>query len=164
MKEIYEEMLKSEAHSKAKGYLSHVFVMLPAAFNPEKDDISDFNLQFGFYDKDSGKITTVSMENNEFIAGPPEDPMGKHEIEELSLDEVKVDAKGAFEKLSELIKEKYKGNIPLKTIVILHKDKGVLVWNITVLRSDFKTLNMKLNAGDGSVIDDSLKGLIEVDK
>lgn len=167
MLELYEKLKSSAAykeHMQERAYLSHIFIMLPNDFNPDKDFVENYEIQFGFYNKDLQQILTFMYHDGDFFYGSEDKPFGENEIEEIDLSEAKVEPHDCFVKLGALIKEKYRGNIPLKTIVILQKLKEGFVWNITVLRSDFKTLNVKIDAITGEVVSDSLKGLIEVDK
>ena len=168
MKDIFEEVRKSEAYKSLPKdvKLSHVFLMLPQEFNPILHNVDDYEIQFGFLDSKQNKITVIKYNQGDITALPADDPYtqnSKIKIEPIDLAATEISIKKAFTILGNLIKEEYKGNVPLKTIVVLQKLEGLLTWNITILRADFKTLNVKINAETGEVISHSLKGLIHTD-
>ncbi|MBI5797720.1 hypothetical protein HZA98_02325 [Candidatus Woesearchaeota archaeon] len=51
-----------------------------------------------------------------------------------------------------------------KAIVILQEVKGVLVWNITILTSEFKIYNLKVNAKNGKTISEEEENIMNFKK
>lgn len=165
MEEIFEEVKASDEFKKisSNSRLSHIFMMLPQDFNPLINSVKDYEIQFGFFNPEDKKVAILKYNKGLIDFIPGEDPYTKEsvEIEGIDLKDLSIDIKKSFEILGDLIKKEYKGNIPLKTIVVLQKIEDNFVWNITILRSDFKTLNVRIDATNGDVISHKLAGLIE---
>jgi hypothetical protein len=61
----------------------------------------------------------------------------------------------------ELQKKEYKSSQPFKKIFILQNlDQWGQVWNVTFITTDFKTLNIKINAENGKVLSHKLISII----
>ena len=133
-------------------YLTHAFCM--------HDGTSIDEWQFGYYNKSRDKIATFVLDDDVSLM-PESDVLKKDDLlNKLDIENVKVDVTKALEISKKCQEEKYKGQIPLKTIILLqHLNEG-LVWNITYLTVAFKTLNIKVSAIDGKIADSSLKSLI----
>ena len=79
----------------------------------------------------------------------------------LSLTNVKIDFEKAMEKGRQFQEERYSGESPLKNIVMLQMIKGKPTWNITFFTVGFSTLNIRIDAEKGRVIDHSLRKLFD---
>jgi hypothetical protein len=133
-------------------YLTHAFCMYESK--------GQVDWQFGFYHKDTDKITTFVMED--MIKKMPESEVLKRDdmLNPVDMTKVDIDLMTALNVARTLQEEKYKGQSPLKIIVLLQNLREGLVWNITYLTQGFKTLNIKISAETGDVVDSSLKSLI----
>lgn len=78
-----------------------------------------------------------------------------NKVNELKIEDVKVDLDKAKDKIDDLIKTKYKGEVPNKTIIILQNLEEVL-WNITIIMNSFNILNIKINAVNGDIIEENM--------
>lgn len=133
-------------------YLTHAFCM--------HDGTSIDEWQYGFYNKSRDRIATFVLDD-EIKLMPESEVLKKDDLlNQLDIDNVEMEVDDALKKAKECQEEKYKGQLPMKTIILLQHLKEGLVWNITYLTISFKTLNIKVSAIDGSIVDSSLKSLI----
>jgi len=158
--EAYERLKNSTEFqnwdTKDTSYLTHAFTMYEANSQNE--------WQFGFYNKDSDKITTFVMEDE--VKKMPEAEVLKRDdlLNELNIQDIEIDLQSALNKASTIQKENYKGQDPMKIVVLLQNLKEGFVWNLTYLTVTFKTLNIKISATNGDVIEHTLHDLIRQDK
>src|SRR3989344_7824132 len=75
----------------------------------------------------------------------------KSVLEELELNDVKVEVEKAFEKASEFLQDEADTN-PKKLIVVLQKLGGIVMWNLTYFTSSLNILNVKINAKEDLLI------------
>jgi hypothetical protein len=132
--------------------LVHIFLMV----EPGKPIMFDI----GFLDKDKKIMTSFlvdkdmnSIETSESKEIFSQDPQ---KIKPLEEDRVKILFDQALETASKLQKDKYKQHIPMKEIVILQNLEVGQVWNITYVTQSFETLNIKVDAETGKVVEDKL--------
>lgn len=162
MIDVFEKLQKDAVFEKVKDLpLVHVFLMLPGDFNPDVAEVP--SLQFGFFEEAKRTITSIEYANNAFTIAHVDEPLGNNDIPTITLDGV-ISLSEVYAILKNTIKENYKGNVPMKTIMVLQKLQSDFVWNVTIIRSDFKTLNVRIDAISGEVLEHSLKALIEMDK
>src|SRR3989338_9421718 len=72
-------------------------------------------------------------------------------LKKLSLEKVKIHYLEALEKVSVNSD---------KSIIILQVIDGVIVWNITILTSEFKVYNLKVNAENGKTISEDEENIM----
>lgn len=84
-------------------------------------------------------------------------------VSELDIEKVKVSADEALETASKLQKEKYPAAKPFKRIVILQNFQEHQIWNVTNVAQTFETLNIKVDAASGKVIEDKLHKIFSQD-
>jgi len=132
--------------------LVHIFLMV----EPGKPIMFDI----GFLDKDRKIMTSflvdkdiTSIETSESKEIFSQDPQ---KIKPLEEGKVKILFDKALETAGKLQKEKYKQHIPMKEIVILQNLDIGQVWNITYITQSFETLNIKVDAETGKVLEDKL--------
>lgn len=134
--------------SHKDAYLTHIFAML------EKDDAV---WQIGYFDPE-GLIYSFEVADEIKLneAQPPFGPEGTV-IDPINMDDVKIKLTDALDKVSTLQHEKYSAHKPLKKIIILQvtKENG-LVYNVTYVTETFKTLNIRIDANSGKVVEDKL--------
>ena len=67
----------------------------------------------------------------------------------------------ALEKMVDVQKKKYKAEVPIKALVLIQNDKDFgTVWNITVITMQFNTLNIKIDADTGKVVDENMTNIL----
>jgi len=151
---VHKDWARAHAHC----YLTHVFYMI------EGETINGFDV--GYYDKGTQKMTSFSVDanlSNVNMAGESEvfkEP--DKVIKELNLSIVNVEGETALEIASKCQQEKYPQEKPFKKIIILQRLDKNQVWNITYITQTFKTLNIKIDAENGKILDDKLVNLIQM--
>jgi hypothetical protein len=135
--------------SHKDAYLTHVFAML------EKEGAV---WQIGYFDPEDGLIYAFEVADK-IKLNDPEPPFGPEGtvVDEVNMDDVKVPLVDVLDTVAELQHKKYADHKPLKKIIILQvlKDFG-LVYNVTYVTETFKTLNIKIDADSGKVVEDKL--------
>lgn len=160
-KESFETLEKSEVFRKwrkqnQKSYLSYGFVMLP----------EDGIWRIGYYHPDNNEVTSFVV-SDEIAEEPNDEAFNKPDstVRELKLENIKIPIETALNTAENLRKEKYKKEVPLKSVVIIqnHEELGN-IWNITYISQSFKALNIKVDANAGNVLFDELIELFEWQK
>ncbi|MFH1064853.1 MAG: hypothetical protein V1729_07245 [Candidatus Woesearchaeota archaeon] len=140
--------------------LVHLFIMI----EPGKD----IKYDIGFFDLKKSLMTSFLVDDTVKDAEVTETKeiftQDNQKITPLELEKVKIGFEEAFETSRTLQKEKYRQHEPLKKIVILQNLPDGQVWNITYITQTFQTLNMKIDAETGLVVEDSLHQIISFDK
>lgn len=146
-----DDIFKLWRETNKEDILAHLFVMC------EKEN----SYQVGFYNKNDDKISTFIVEDKVQLI--PEQTIFKHEgavIYELNPEEIKLDFEQALEKAEEVRKENYPNYNPMKKFFILQKLKDKIVYNMTLVSQTLEVLNIKINAIDGSVVDQGMHNLM----
>ena len=140
--------------------LVHIFMMMEPGkavgfdigfYNFNKELMTSF-----FIDKDSSSVKIT--ESNEIFA------QDNQKINPLEEDRLKVNFDKALEIAFELQKEKYKQYVPMKEVIVLQNLDIGQVWNITFITKQFKTLNIKIDAETGKLLEDKLHAIFSFDK
>ena len=84
-----------------------------------------------------------------------------HTVAELDIETVNIEVDEALEVAQKLQEEKYPKSSPFKRIIILQNLEQGQVWNITYVTQNFKTLNIKIDAGNGKIAEHKLLDLIQ---
>ncbi len=136
--------------SHKDAYLTHVFAML--------DTKEDAVWQIGYFDMSDGLIYSFEVAG-EIKLNDPQPPFGPEGtvVDPINMDDVKVPLKDVLDKVADLQQKKYSAHKPMKKIIILQvlKDSG-LVYNVTYVTETFKTLNIRIDAKVGDVVEDKL--------
>lgn len=149
----YEILLKDETFlnwkkEHPKAFLLNLFHIM---------DSPDW--QYGFYDPDSEKISpfAVNEKNDEVSPLPPDEVFKKpgSEVKELKKNDVKIEFNDAIE-----IAKKETDDF-IKCISILHMGNELPQWNITFASRKLTTMNVKINATNGTLIEKKEVNLFE---
>lgn len=142
-------------HQKNKGtYFSYAF-KIPQEM--QKDE-----WQLGFYNSKNGKITTFVMLNDDIKIRPEEDVFKREEtkISQIELDKIKTSFDDAIKKANEFQNKNFPKDRSVKTIVILQNMPELgNIWNITYVTESFNTLNMKIDASNGRILEHNLTSI-----
>jgi hypothetical protein len=142
------------SRNNKKSYLVHAFKLL--------DEINKDMWQIGFYVPEHDRIVTFII--NGGIQVCPEAEIfkeNKKKILPLKLDKVKISFVSASERADKIRVKKFPKENPLKKFFILQHLKQGQLWNITYLTETYKTINIKLNADSGKVIECHIVNIIE---
>ncbi len=130
----------------------HLFLLL----DPGKDTKYDI----GFYDPKKKLMTSFvadgEMKDIEISESKEIFTKDTASINPLDMSKVKTSFEQAMETCRKLQQEKYAKHEPLKEVVILQKLEQGQVWNITYITKTFQTLNIKVDAETGEVVEDDL--------
>jgi len=160
-KEALDELKNSKEFKdwKAKNqeaYLSYGFIILP----------KENSWKAGFYHPDNDNITTFTISNK--ITIEHEEPVFKPKqthVNKLEISKVKITLKKALETAEKLQKQHYKSQTPVEKIILLQDiDKMGIIWNITYISKTLETLNIKISAQSGKVLEHKSIKLFEFKK
>ncbi|NQU79796.1 hypothetical protein HQ545_08575 [Candidatus Woesearchaeota archaeon] len=147
-----------EAHKEVK--LVHLFTMLETG--------TESKLDIGFYDYNSEKMTSFTMDENvESVEQRTDEEVFKKEDDQilpLEEDKIKIDMLQACDICSKVQQEEYSIHKPMKQVIILQHLSIGQIWNITYITKQFKTLNFKVDAENGNVIEHKLHEIFSFDK
>lgn len=168
LQELFDKV-KTKENIPENAYLAHFFFMPPSTYNvfSAKYIIEEVEIHVGFYNPDTHKIFSYKLLADTVEHIPEQEIFQKEKevVTKVQIEEVKTTFDQILKKIAEYVFEKYRDTISLKTLVILqyNKDQG-LVWNVTILRRDFKTLNIKIDAKTGDIVSENLSSLIDMGK
>jgi hypothetical protein len=151
--EIYTQWKK--LHSKS--YLSHFFCSIN----------SDFILltpwDLGWYDPNDGKITIFTHLQTGFEIKPADDVFKRDDakVEELDLNKVKVTLDQADKTFQDNKVELFPKEIFGNGFIILQQFNHQLIWNITYITHSLKFANLKIDAGNGKILEHNLINFVE---
>ena len=143
-------------HNKNKStYFSFAFKI------PEEMGANDW--QLGFYNSKKDKITTFVVADESITIRPEEDIFKKEEtkVDEIEINKIKITFDKAIEKANEFQSKNFPKDRNIKTIAILQNlaDFGN-IWNITYVTESFNTLNMKIDASTGKIVEHNLASVL----
>ncbi len=129
------------------------------------DDEEQSHWQLGYYDEDENRITVFVMEKVIHVKEPAEVfKKDKDAVLKVNLGKVKLGVEDVKRKLRELLTLEYSKEKIVKSIFILQNIKVGQVWNVTNITESFKTLNVKIDAETGKVLEHKLVSLFEFRK
>lgn len=132
-----------------------------------KEEMGKDDWQLGFYNKKNDKITTFVMDNGTISIRPEEDVFKKEgmEVNEIKLEKVKIAFEDAVAKASDFQQKNFPKDKSTKTIAILQNVENLgNIWNITYITESFNTLNMKISAENGRIVEHSLSSIFDFRK
>ena len=164
IKELLERVMNSRLY---KNFNNDDKAYLCSFFKIDGEGEQD-EWQVDFYNPENDKITSFKEIGNQIrIIGKDSKIFKEKEakVNELRIDKVKIAPEDAIKAVDELKKKKYSGEEALRRIVILQSTKEFKEnWNITYLTTSFNILNVKINAKNGKVIEESLKPALTFSK
>lgn len=156
-KKAVDRLLKSKEfkewkHTCKNSHLAHGFISV--------DDNDQW--QIGYYNKETDKITSFVM-GSEIVINPEENIFKEEhtEVKELDLDKINVDESKALEIAENLQQTYYSSDPPMKKILIIQNIDLGQIWNITFITRTFKTLNMKIDAETGRIIEHKATSIMQ---
>ena len=78
-------------------------------------------------------------------------------IDEIDLKDVKF----PFENVVKLVMPKYKDKRFVKEIIIIQSLNSKLLWNVSLVTSDFNLINIKIDAKTGEIIEETSSSLLQ---
>ncbi|MBI4448122.1 hypothetical protein HY643_04020 [Candidatus Woesearchaeota archaeon] len=134
-----------------------------AFFITEYENRDNPDWQIDFFHPTNGKLTNFAFTADKIEVSAEQQPFQKEEavIEKLDLKEA-AKSDGALGDIEDFRKNKYPNETPNKIIVILQKIKGQVIWNVTYLTTSLKIINVKADAEDGKIFEDSLESILSL--
>ena len=123
--------------------------------------------QLGFYNKKKDKIATFVVKGSNIEIKPEEDVFKKEgmKVNEVQLSKVKLTFDNALSKASEFQEKNFPKDKSVKTIAIMQNLPEIgNIWNITYVTETFNTLNMKIDASTGKVLENNLSSIFSFRK
>lgn len=154
MIEEYKKLTNSEKFkswkNKNKGaYLSSVFLL--------KDADNSSGWQFDYYMPSKKKMTTFTIDKNVKFTKDQKIFSTSEKIDEIDLNDVKF----SFDDVVKLVKPKYKNKNFIKEIIIIQSLNSKLLWNVSLVTSDFNLINVKIDAIDGKILEETSSSLLQ---
>ena len=140
-------------------FLAHIFVTIV------QDAAQDY--QVGYYDLDSGQITSFAVSGSDVNELPPSEVLKDPDnpIKALDVEGIEFSTEDVLAKAHQVREEEYDDLGVVKVFLIIqHLGDLGNVFNVTFITPDLKTLNIKLSTSSGEVISHSLASLIHQDK
>jgi len=112
--------------------------------------------QIGYYNSKKDKVTTFVVDGKKIEIKPEEEVFKREEskVNEIELKKIKVDIDGAISEADSFQQKNFPNDKSIKTIAILQNiSQFGNVWNITYITQAFNTLNMKIDAASGRVLE-----------
>lgn len=120
--------------------------------------------ELGYYNQNTEKIASFVIEpearmvNEEEAFKKPDE-----EIKPIDMAKVTLPFNSILSKARDFHNQKYPAERENKVIAILQALEGHdTVWNITILTSSFKTLNMKIDPQTGKILQHALESLMDI--
>ncbi len=151
LKTAYEKLIHSKEF-KHEGFFCGAFIMC----NSKELDNTDW--QIDFYNNKRDTITTYLVGSK--IEVTDDSKVFKNEkvdIEEIKLENIKVNFNDIKEELNKILKEKQEE--PVKITIILQNQK-IPIWNIIYITQKFNLLNVRIDAVTGILIDEKIVPLL----
>ncbi|HLG24734.1 MAG TPA: hypothetical protein VI564_07440 [Candidatus Nanoarchaeia archaeon] len=162
IKKILDNLEQTSEFKKWKSknknsYFSHAF-KIPQEMKPEE-------WQLGFYNPKKDNITTFVVSQNSIEKRPEEEVFKKDEsrISGIDFEKVSLDFETVLDAAANFQNKNFPKDKSIKTIAILQNLPNLgNVWNITYVTQAFNTLNMKIDAKSGNVIEHKLSSIFEL--
>ena len=136
-----------------KFFLAHAFVML--------DESNKDVWQIGYYCKDTDKISTFVVEENEVnLIKNQEIFKAEGSIKELKAEDVKLEADEMLKIGKKCREEHYPNEEVFKTFYIIQNSAIGEIYNLTFLTKSFKAINIKISVEDGKILQHSINLLV----
>jgi hypothetical protein len=119
--------------------------------------------QIGYYNNEEDKITTFIVDEKIKVL-PQEEVFKKTDtkVNKVDLSKVTLTFSEIVDKATEFQKEKYPNEEADKIIAILQNlEEFGNIWNMTFITKRFNTLNIKISAGNGKVLEHKLSSIFD---
>ena len=155
IKDSYKRLISSKEFNNI-GIFSSAFIMT------DEKELENSKWQMDFYNKENNKIITYLMKDK--IEVLKNDEIFKDEttnINEIDLNNLNFKLENCLNIGKESLERD--NETPVKVIIILQKLEN-LTWNLTYMSTKFNLINLKINAENGKVIEESISPLLNLKK
>ena len=151
IKKEYQRLLDSKEF-KHEGFFCSAFIM---------SDIKDLNSaawQIDFFDKENNTMTSYLMESKIKIAKNLEIFKDEaNEIKKINLIDLKINLEDAVKIANEYLERNKEKAVK---IIIIIQQTSELIWNISYVTDKFNLTNIKINAKNGKVMEQTSGSLL----
>lgn len=112
--------------------------------------------QIGYYNSKKDKVTTFVVDGQKIEIKPEEEVFKREEskVNAIELKKIKLDIDSAITEADGFQQKNFPKDRSMKTIAILQNISHLgNVWNITYITQAFNTLNMKIDAASGKILE-----------
>ena len=150
----YNELLRSnEFKSWINKHKDSYLSSCVSIYNPGEKEIWNFD----FYMPKVNKITTFTVDEEISLNEEQKIFEQSHKkLKQVDLNKIKFDLDG----VNKIVNKKFIKIKVLKKIIILQFLKE-LIWNVSLLSNDFKLNNIKVNAINGKVLEESSTSMLQ---
>lgn len=146
---INSEKFKSWKNKSKDAYLCSVFLL--------KDEEKSSDWQFDYYLLEKNKMTTFIVGKNIEVSKNQKIFSSSKKIEEISLKDIKF----PFDNVVKLVMPRYKDKRFVKEIIIVQSLNSRLLWNVSLVTTDFYLINIKVDAINGKIIEETSSSLLQ---
>lgn len=146
---ISNNKFKSWKDKNKDAYLSSVFLL--------KDQKISSGWQFDYYLPKKKKMTTFTVDKTIKFTKDQKIFTTAEKIDEIDLKDVKF----SFDEVVKLVMPKYKDKKFVKEIVIIQSLNSQLLWNISLVTSEFNLINIKVDSIHGKIIEETSSSLLQ---
>ena len=123
--------------------------------------------QIGFYNKKKDKITTFMLVGDNIKVRPEEEIFKKDsmKVNEIEIEKIRLTFDDAIDAADKFQQKNFPKDKSIKTIAILQNITNLgNVWNITYITEALNTLNMKIDASTGKIMEHSISSVFSFGK
>ena len=155
LKKLEDDKDFKKWQNKNKGtYFSYAFKI--------PQEMKEDEWQLGFYNPKSDKITTFVIAGGNVNMRPEEDVFKREEtkINKVDIDKIKLSFDSVIKEANEFQQKNFPKDRSIKTIAILQNLSELgNIWNITYVTEAFNTLNIKIDALSGKILEHNLTSI-----
>ncbi len=146
---IRDKKFKSWKYQHKNAYLCSVFLL------KDQNDSSDW--QFDYYLPRVNRMTTFIVGKKIEYNKDQKIFSNSEKIDKIELDDIKFD----FDDVVKLVIGRYKNKRFIKEIIIIQSLNSKLAWNISLVTAEFNLVNIKVDAVDGKIIEETSSSLLQ---
>jgi hypothetical protein len=146
---VKDSKFKSWKEKNKDAYLCSVFLL--------KDEQNSSNWQFDYYLPKKNKMTTFIVDKKIKFTKDQKIFSNSDKIDEIKLEDVKF----SFDDVVKLVMPKYKDKKFIKEIIIIQSLNSKLLWNISLVTTDFNLINVKIDALNGKILEETSSSLLQ---
>ena len=146
---IEDKKFKSWYDKYKDSYLCSVFIL--------KDEEKSSGWQFDYYLPKKNRMTTFIVGKDIKMMKDQKIFSKSDKIDKINLENVKF----SFDNVVKLVKPKYKDKNFVKEIIIIQSLDSKLLWNVSLVTTDLYLINIKVDAVNGKILEETSSSLLQ---
>ena len=146
---INDKKFKSWYDKYKDSYLCSVFIL--------KDEEKSSGWQFDYYLPKKNRMTTFIVGKDIKMMKDQKIFSKSDKIDKINLENVKF----SFDNVVKLVKPKYKDKNFVKEIIIIQSLDSKLLWNVSLVTTDLYLINIKVDAVNGKILEETSSSLLQ---